>query len=495
MTLRRWPDARDIEWAWTLYFKMATSIAITTLLSIWGLTSMVIYLAFGSKSMSIFTMEFLLANELPIPPTEPSFANELSIPPAMMTQRPHYADLFSAVCSFDHPADHLSGKFVGDAFWEKYAFTHALTRARIVAKSTNYGKILLWHCFDGAECGGVGDQGRGLATALYLAMLTGRALFLQWTRHGQDITSLFKQHGINWRLPSSFKSNCSSYTFWEGKVVDFAQRAQSSEPCLSVGSNAVPEHGISVLGPEVCKVLPKNLRDELQYSVGCAMNFLFSFSNAYKELVGNARLLLPASVQGGNSHPAWWRASRYVAVHLRFMDASFVGEDTPSESIVRDALNCAENAGQELFGAGEDWGIFFASDSAAARKYALARSVGSPIFISKVKPAHSDLVEERNPETLWASWSDQLLLTWARGIIQCRDEIRHCRESGYSQLAMQRALMPIENVWVLTANGCIRGGDITMDTDYGRTQRHQSCTNYVSQQKEELAKFHIMPPS
>merc|ERR1712032_905105 len=106
--------------------------------------------------------------------------------------------------------------------------------------------------------------------------------------------------------------------------------------------------------------------------------------------------------------------------------------------MVRDAILCARSAGQVLFGKEGDWAIFFASDSAAARQLALAETVQwpwiePPIFLSRAQPVHSDLLQGNGPGKLWASLGDQLLLARARGLVQCEDHSRKCRESGYSQ--------------------------------------------------------------
>jgi hypothetical protein len=150
--------------------------------------------------------------------------------------------------------------------------------------------------------------------------------------------------------------------------------------------------------------------------------------------------------------------------------------------MVRDALRCAEAAGQELFGSQDDsWGIFFASDSANARETALAGQLpgGPTVFVGGSTPVHSDFTKDRGADKLWSLWGDQLLLSRADGIVQCMDMDRHCDVSGYSQLASQVGLIQRDSLWVAMREGCGRGGDKTMNSWFDRGVDLSSCDRYM----------------
>jgi hypothetical protein len=240
---------------------------------------------------------------------------------------------------------------------------------------------------------------------------------------------------------------------------------QSFKPCLRVKSNAYPGafmedmralSGIPKVASSIHEALEGAVKPE--YLVGCAVNFLFSFDEAYSKLLSSARLLL--------SGPILSPPERFVAVHLRFGDRVFQGDDNVDQSLVSEALRCAAELGLERFGRpqsdGDDWGIFFASDSVAARRLALseAQQVGVPVMEISVQPSHINMdTGQPGEEQIWGSLADHLMLGRAGGLVQCWDEERQCGysafgQSGFALVAAQEELLDVDNYRLITPEGC-----------------------------------------
>ncbi|CAK0875161.1 unnamed protein product [Prorocentrum cordatum] len=352
-------------------------------------------------------------------------------------------------------------------------------------------RVLVWQCLDADFCAGVGDQARGIAAALYTAMLSGRILFVRWSRHGQDVTSIFGKRAVDWQLPDSLLEECGGATWVsDNSKGELMRRAKSPDRCVAVTTNQPPELELAAVEPagQGCIEIPLDL--PFEHYVGCAMNFLFDFTQSYETLAAALDKEQSSSSPGTPRLVGLDAAPRqYVAVHLRFGDRVFNGDDAPDAMMVADALRCAGAAGRELFGPeDDDWGIFFASDSANARALALGQGRGGPpVFASGAPPVHSDYTKDAGLDRIWGVWGDQLLLARAKGLVQCMDMDRRCDVSGYSQLAAQVALMPAENVWVALSEGCARGGDVTMNSWFDRAIQVDGCAGYVSLLREALS--------
>jgi len=178
----------------------------------------------------------------------------------------------------------------------------------------------------------------------------------------------------------------------------------------------------------------------------------------------STRLVLSSS----EATPADELPDRYVAVHLRFGDQMFNGSNfQPDSQIVLRALRCAAELGRALLGTGPSWGIFFASDSAEARRLALEHGLSKAdvplVFESHWSPVHMDQrtnylgMEEDAAQRLWGSLADFLLLARARGLVQCFSKDPWCGvvngflHSGFSLVAAQESMLPAENFRLVTS--------------------------------------------
>jgi len=189
------------------------------------------------------------------------------------------------------------------------------------------------------------------------------------------------------------------------------------------------------------------------YMVGCAMNFLFSFTPAYSSLAEHVHVLLSP---GLGAVPA-----RFVAVHLRFGDQGMQGSDSPNSEMVQEALACAAQLALEVLGPAGGWGIFFTSDSAAARREALQSTSLLPLFETADDPLHINDVGGADASLLWRTLGDFLVLARAEGLVQCWDAARRCGfspygHSGFSLVAAQQEFMPVDRYSEVTSDGCSR---------------------------------------
>lgn len=402
-----------------------------------------------------------------------------------------YKNRSADLCSFQRDSD--SGFFTGDPLWIEYIAMHRRVRERIEAGDPDYGQILVFTCNDVQACNGLGSELKGISTALYVAMVTKRALFLEWHRHGADMPELFGHPTIDWRLPAAFAGQLRA----EGALQQGPPGVQSglctfggldqgnidevlsgSDSCFSVYSSLYPSFAFDQIrdGKHIDKQVKESLRQLLArvdevYAVGCAAHFLFSYVNAYDALQQSTRLVLS---RGQQELPG-----KYVAVHLRFGDQMFNGSNfQPDSQIVLRALRCAAELGRELLGTGPDWGIFFASDSAEARRLALEHGLAQAdvplVFESHWSPVHMDQrtnwygMEEDAASRLWGSLADFLLLMRARGLVQCFSTDPLCGvvngflHSGFSLVAAQEGMLPAENFRLVTSVDACSREDLPM---------------------------------
>merc|ERR1711920_821289 len=97
---------------------------------------------------------------------------------------------------------------------------------------------LVFSCLDKDACDGLGTELKGIASALYVAILTKRALFLQWQRHETDMKEIFGQPLIDWRLPSTFQGQCTESGI---DVEHLEEVVAGSDRCFRVFSALFPK--------------------------------------------------------------------------------------------------------------------------------------------------------------------------------------------------------------------------------------------------------------
>eukprot|EP00747_Dinoflagellata_sp_TGD_P142809 gnl/TRDRNA2_/TRDRNA2_176294_c0_seq1.p1 gnl/TRDRNA2_/TRDRNA2_176294_c0~~gnl/TRDRNA2_/TRDRNA2_176294_c0_seq1.p1 ORF type:complete len:222 (+),score=4.03 gnl/TRDRNA2_/TRDRNA2_176294_c0_seq1:328-993(+) len=207
--------------------------------------------------------------------------------------------------------------------WARYQKLHQNARHQL-EQGTHGGKgIVVWRCQSDQRgrkksCGGLGDMIRGLSFMLYVSMILNRPFFVDWHQLGLDILDMYAQTFINVRLPEHAKSGlegvCKHVTYAQ-KHKEFENghavlRGISHNNCTIVYTNVSPDGFLA-------KPRPTNEHeiaafDEIRklakpgFYTGCAMNFMFSPSPLYFSMLESA---VP---------------KRYVSIHLRFGDKTFV---------------------------------------------------------------------------------------------------------------------------------------------------------------------------
>lgn len=354
--------------------------------------------------------------------------------------------------------------FDGVPPWANYTQFHRDARKRIEQNHTHGTRVLILD----EKIRGFGDGAKGLSTALYVAMLTGRALFVNWTGNDvDDFSEFFGRNLIDVRLPRNFGGDCTTsrnggQLHWWHIYEDISHESS----CLkfiyfnmdpSVLLNFLENTTFNMLG----QIMPRT------HAIGCAMRYMFSFATAYKSMEDHTNLVLSR-----DSGPI---PTQYVGVHLRFGDVVFDASakdgahaldgvcknNTKKQcatkvvrGLVADALDCARQLGQQLFRANDSWGVFFASDSSIARQFALS---DERVVVAELRasPCHSG---HDSHCSLWGFMGDQLMLQRTRGMVKCgygRFKGGPCRESGFSKVASEISLTPLESQWEVTPRGCV----------------------------------------
>lgn len=376
----------------------------------------------------------------------------LPIPAILVEQSINSSDA-DALCLFS-TLSNINESTGRASMWQQYATMHNKTRDDLMRGNPNHGKLLMWHCFDEETCGGTGDQFKGIASALYFAILSNRTLFINWNRNGKDMADIFPPQSIDWQVPHSLQISCEeqgSFNVQDSSGRGLITALESDAPCLSMNTNWDPDSFLTSLAMGTSR----ELRDPVSktYLTGCAAHFLFSFQTAYQDLAANVRLLMPGQL---TKPPV-----QYVAVHLRFPDAVFAGKVSIHKAVVNDALHCASLLGSKLFGVNDNWGIFFSSDSTVARELAWSSAFSARVFETDLEPMHSDLNKTASSDVIWHSLGDELLIARAQGVIQCDSRMDHCHNSGFSRVAGQLGFIPLSRVKDSVDKGACHNGRLT----------------------------------
>jgi len=167
----------------------------------------------------------------------------------------------------------------GRTQWNEYEDFHRECRT----KPECWKRALVWQCDGEDHCLGLGDQLRGLASALYAAMATKRVFFVKWARNTQSLLKLFESSTIDVTVPEDFhiKDICKSSGFmrssgdWKGKFIPACNHLASADgSCEIWRTNVKPWAWLPDANFKACS--PAGF-DEIErlYTVGCAVDFMF----------------------------------------------------------------------------------------------------------------------------------------------------------------------------------------------------------------------------
>lgn len=305
------------------------------------------------------------------------------------------------VCNFDDAA-----ATSGQGPWAQYAQRHERLREE--------GRILVYVAGEG-----LGARLRGAATALLVALETGRALQIEWdgleqhiqpnfidwrptpaakeaaegpagqSQMGEDrMQRLLKEAGVagvvspTARLPRRFAKLFAGSKFTR----DPALPAMVVLPHVTVAD--VPNRPLSELFPKALAQLAAGSRDAPSL-LGCSARFLFKLAPGLQASVAQTESQLPRPL---------------VGVQMRFGDVVaykqhdttvYGGDDArlkPAVSAVSSALRCP--AERHLLGAGSVAPkVLFASDWSKAREFA-SNSSSPKVTVLDLVPAHMDVLDK-----------------------------------------------------------------------------------------------------
>eukprot|EP00746_Dinoflagellata_sp_MGD_P034153 gnl/MRDRNA2_/MRDRNA2_18153_c0_seq1.p1 gnl/MRDRNA2_/MRDRNA2_18153_c0~~gnl/MRDRNA2_/MRDRNA2_18153_c0_seq1.p1 ORF type:complete len:499 (+),score=65.71 gnl/MRDRNA2_/MRDRNA2_18153_c0_seq1:92-1588(+) len=239
------------------------------------------------------------------------FSSTAYIIPSQRVDWPQYADNVGELCgfSFDEKSGFVAHGSEDANIWTKYADLHKKTRAQIEKGDMSSSRILVWQCRDGDLCGGIGDQAKGIASMLYLAVATDRALFVDWSKHGEDVLTLFDMRSVNTRLPHGVKlDDCQQFHAIDRDTnfEDYVASDATTASCIQWKTNTHPKTfwqprmrtGTDSEFQQLHKQITTTVKKE--YRIGCAFNFLWSLKPGMLELLEKTPFRRPAQVATTN---------------------------------------------------------------------------------------------------------------------------------------------------------------------------------------------------
>jgi hypothetical protein len=292
---------------------------------------------------------------------------------------------------------HCEGEEGIKAKWAEYKSFHEQCRKDRKCLE----RALIWKCGQEhiGECGGLGDNLKGIAFALYAAIASKRPFFISWNRLGQDVVTWFEQESIDVKVPDEigdcpqWKLQCQQCR--PGAIDAHVYEINTTNTCTNLVSNCVPR----VREPWT-NLFPEMNSIEQMYAVGCAIRFLF------KPLQ-----LTPADKVQFPQLPV-----DFSVIHVRTPDDNFGEDDTACANYVQDirnALQCAKNKNMS--------DVVFLSPSEACKSKALAMQgeMGVRVSVSTGVAKHIDQdgSQVSADEFRAALWSEFVLMAYGQFII------------------------------------------------------------------------------
>eukprot|EP00401_Gymnodinium_catenatum_P000714 CAMPEP_0117546708 /NCGR_PEP_ID=MMETSP0784-20121206/46745_1 /TAXON_ID=39447 /ORGANISM="" /LENGTH=440 /DNA_ID=CAMNT_0005343585 /DNA_START=146 /DNA_END=1468 /DNA_ORIENTATION=+ len=297
-------------------------------------------------------------------------------------------------------------------------------------------RALVWKCGAGDFCGGLGDNIRGLAFTVYAAIQSQRPLYIVWNRLGQDILNFFASDGMDLTPPSDLHlDTCKTRTFIDGGDGGELINSLSTNGnvhdahCVTWTNNFPINHFFSQKnGTELQQHLPWATHIKPQYSVGCAMRFLFK----------------PAELTHKDRINVLELPEHFSVIHYRVGDGEFGDAGNPAAYTepIKKALRCAtaKNISNVLF--------LCANEVAKAAARALKKEVGVNVIECAGVARHIDHDSSKlQPDEFRSSvWSEFVAAQQAEHLIALG------RFSGLTLWAASMGFMPLDNI--IDGNSC-----------------------------------------
>eukprot|EP00928_Gymnodinium_smaydae_P086396 TRINITY_DN7047_c1_g6_i1.p1 TRINITY_DN7047_c1_g6~~TRINITY_DN7047_c1_g6_i1.p1 ORF type:complete len:418 (-),score=32.91 TRINITY_DN7047_c1_g6_i1:246-1418(-) len=322
-----------------------------------------------------------------------------------------YSDTYSQQCM--PQADDISE-------FERYAEFHGECRTDPDCLS----RALVWQCDDSDVCGGLGDEVRGLATTMYVAMATKRPFFVIWKRMGNDMLNLLTANRIDVRAPDSI-SDCPHRRIIDSHDYETVwKQMASTEGCTIWTTNAQVSQFVEKQVLQKHYPVMEHVKPET--AVGCSMNYLFS----------------PWRMTAADWAQYAVLPEDFVAIHARCDDDEFRLGGRAAGNLRREvdqAFECAKSMDAQ--------NVAFVSCSPSAKQFAKEASEnlrGSMrIFVSGSEARHID----HDHKTLTSTEFSAAVLSDFAVLQQAKALIWAGRPSGFSEIAVSMGLMPKDKMF------------------------------------------------
>jgi hypothetical protein len=246
---------------------------------------------------------------------------------------------------------------------------------RLLLNETNWRnqRYLIMRCLDiDDRCGGASDRLQSVPLMLLLANMTGRILFIKWSRPAPLEEFLVPPKGgidIDWTIPDWLDPQFDFETFpnGTGNITRLVARTRSNKRVITKASNQNYDHGSIFYNWVKAKVeLPFDRVYRAMWDV------LFTPSAPVAALIDQ------------NYKDLSLVPGEYVATHVRTL---YMSDKSSNLVMVHTGINCATELKP-------GWPIYFASDSSNASRSALTygRSKNATIVarIADTEPLHLD---------------------------------------------------------------------------------------------------------
>lgn len=321
--------------------------------------------------------------------------------------------------------------------WQKrYAQCH-----RNALKSPDTAQFLIYTCLD-TKCGGLGNRIFGIASLLYLAVLTDRVFLIHW-KGASQLRDYLGSNEIEWDYPINLlkieNKTITKHHYW-GSTRQKTQNIQNNYIDIRVGTaekihqwvsdtnfsaelplqyeliGTIRYFGNQVINNRHFKLKAKNLglpKRDSKFpfaTLGCAYDFLFQPTNKLSSLVEKSRKsLIPENMVT--------KPRKAICMHVRTSDFHF---GVPNVASIRTTqfknfFSCAEKVEKYIYennlldlAPHEEIKWFLATDNVEVKNYAKT-TFEEKVWTVDFKPEHLDYSKRK--DSLGMILVDLVLLT------------------------------------------------------------------------------------
>jgi hypothetical protein len=233
-------------------------------------------------------------------------------------------------------------------WFKDYAISHRAQRLALTERNWKDQRFLIMRCLHTDRgCGGASDRLQSVPTMLMLANMTGRMLFIKWSRPAALQEFLVPPvDGLDWTIPD-----------WLDKHLDFRTlpEAEGKDPATALeraaSSDKIMTFRIQIHDKRAVFYDAHKSTNELAYHFVLRdfWDTLFTPSPPVAALIQQ------------NMHDLNLVPGKYVAAHVRTL---YLKDESNNTDMIRNGINCATRLKP-------GWPVYFASDSVSATLAAL----------------------------------------------------------------------------------------------------------------------------